>query len=58
MRQAELNTQRNWDMDWRMPLWKPWDWNNCQDYVDAVRDEYDRLDQSQETESQEKEPCK
>jgi RHS repeat-associated protein len=44
MRDAERNVQKDWDMDWRMPWWNPGDWNNCQDYVEAVREEYDRLE--------------
>ncbi len=44
---AEGNVQRRWDKDWRMPLWEPWNWNNCQDYVNAVRAEYNTLEQTQ-----------
>lgn len=44
MHEAERRVQEDWDMDWRMPLWNPWDWNNCQDYVDAVIDEYGRVE--------------
>ena len=37
MRDAERNVLSNWNMDWRLLN------NNCQDYVDAVRREYERL---------------
>jgi RHS repeat-associated protein len=37
MRKAEQNVQKNWNKDW-IPSF-----NDCQDYTDAVRDEYDRL---------------
>lgn len=36
MREAERNVQKAWNQDWGL-------WNNCQDYVDAVRREYERL---------------
>jgi uncharacterized protein RhaS with RHS repeats len=38
MREAEKDVQKNWDMDWRMPA-NVFDWNNCQDYTDAVVDQ-------------------
>lgn len=38
LRDAERKVQENWDMDWRMPL--TGGWNNCQDYTDAVVDQY------------------
>jgi len=47
MKQAEKNVQQHWDYDWRMPWYKPWGWNNCQDYCDAVRAEYQRLESLQ-----------
>jgi RHS repeat-associated protein len=37
-KQAEKDVQKNWDMDWRMPMTSGW--NNCQDYTDAVIDKY------------------
>ena len=37
MREAEKNIRKNWDMDWRLRS------NDCQDYGDAARREYDRL---------------
>ncbi len=37
MREAEKNIRKNWDMDWRLRR------NDCQDYGDAARREYDRL---------------
>lgn len=60
MRQAEKNVRQNWDMDWRMPWWNPWDWNNCQDYTDAVREEYERLEKERQEGLQNKKPkeCK
>jgi RHS repeat-associated protein len=42
MREAERSVLRGWDMDWR------WRDNNCQDYVDAVRDKYERLKHERE----------
>ncbi len=42
MREVERNVQRTWDMDWRLRN------NNCQDYVDAVRREYERLRRARE----------
>jgi hypothetical protein len=42
MREAERSVQRDWDMDWRLRN------NNCQDYVDAVRDAYERLKRERE----------
>lgn len=36
MRLAENEVQRNWDWDWRLN-------NNCQDYAEAVRRQYDRI---------------
>jgi len=44
MRDAERNVQRNWDMDWRLRN------NNCQDYINAVRREYERLRREREKE--------
>lgn len=43
MREAERNVKNNWEMDWRLLK------NNCQDYVDAVRREYNRLERERET---------
>jgi hypothetical protein len=37
MRDAEMNIRKNFDMDWRLVS------NDCQDYVDVVRREYERL---------------
>jgi RHS repeat-associated protein len=37
MRKAELNVQKNMNKNWQLGL------NDCQDYTDAVRNEYDRL---------------
>lgn len=37
MREAERNVQRTWNLDWILIR------NDCQDYVDAVRREYDRI---------------
>ena len=45
MRQAEKNVQKYWDMDWRMPWYARWNWNNCQDYVRAVKREYEFLEE-------------
>lgn len=42
MREAERSVQRDWDMDWRLRN------NNCQDYVGAVRDAYERLKRERE----------
>lgn len=42
MRNAERNVQQNWDMDWRLRN------NNCQDYIDALRREYERLKRDRE----------
>lgn len=42
MREAEKNIRRNWDMDWRLRS------NDCQDYGDAARREYDRLFQKRQ----------
>lgn len=37
LREAEKNVRRKWNKDWRLRS------NDCQDYVDAARREYDRL---------------
>ncbi|MFN0086213.1 MAG: RHS repeat-associated core domain-containing protein [Blastocatellia bacterium] len=54
MREAERNVQQNWDVDWRMPWWNPLDWNNCQDYVETVRQEYERLREERERQERER----
>ena len=33
-------------MDFRMPWYG--DWNNCQSYTDAVREEYERLERGEQ----------
>jgi RHS repeat-associated protein len=43
MREAETNVKNNWEMDWRLIK------NDCQQYTDAARREYDRLEQERET---------
>jgi len=46
MKQAEMIVQQTWDMDWRMPWNEPWDWNNCQDYAEAVMNAYESLERN------------